>query len=98
MCRATDLVYDVTCLDVDGDINPGARIGSRSIVHCGRWRPITLRNIHWELQSHVVPQAFIQEIHHELHGVESYSDGTKFRSNTHCQMGRYPRGGRNRAD
>lgn len=72
MCRAMNTMYDVARLDVDTDINASARIGCGSVLHVRRWRPIAFSNVHRELQSNMVPQSFIQEVHYELHaGLDS---------------------------
>jgi len=66
MRGAIDIMYDIARLDVDGDMDPGARIGSRSILHGCRWRTVALSNVHRELQSNMVTQTFIQEVHDKL--------------------------------
>jgi hypothetical protein len=84
MCRAMDTIYDVARLDVDADMNPRARIGGGSIVHSRRWRPIALSNVHRELQSNVVPQSFVQEIHYERQ-VRYDLSGGRNRSDRDCE-------------
>jgi hypothetical protein len=98
MCRAMDTIYDVARLDVDADMNPRARIGGGSIVHSRRWRPIALSNVHRELQSNVVPQSFVQEIHYELHTDHGFFRTSEYGFDTHRQVRYDLSGGRNRSD
>lgn len=83
MCRAMNTIYDVARLDIDTDMNTSARISSGSIVHLRRWRPIALSNEHRELQSNMVPQSFVQEIHYELHAGCGFFRTNEHRFDTH---------------
>lgn len=98
VCRATDTIYDIACLDVDVDMNTSMRIGGRSIVHRDRWRAIALGNMHRELQANVVSQSFVQEIHHKLHARRRLCKAYRYELDTYRQVCYHPRGSRNGSD